>query len=142
MLTQKQIHLLDEVNQGQRGKSDSLLTQMDVVDATACSSAGLLNVLGDGTATITDAGRHYLYNLNRIKDSNTRYAASIKQACAITNQDVINAFDALGGTANQVQALHGYLEKDMASNAAVIAINNALADGVLVINNLGSVRKA
>ncbi|GEM_PF-3356239 len=72
---------------------------------------------------------------------NEQYAASVERVCAITNQDVIAAFNSLGGVANQVQALRGELEKRMASDAAVIAINNALADGVLAMDALGSVRK-
>ena len=61
----------------------------------------------------------------------------------LTNKDVLHAFDKLGGTFNQVEALKDYLEKNFTSHDVANAIDKALADRVLVMSEcLALVQKA
>lgn len=59
-----------------------------------------------------------------------------------TQQDVLDAFDSLGGTFNQPMALAKALEKaGFDPTDVVTAINAALAAGALVMEPSGSIRK-
>lgn len=60
-----------------------------------------------------------------------------------TQQDVLDAFDSLGGKVNQPMAIRKALEKAGFDVGAVAhAIDAALAAGVLVLEPSGSIRKA
>ena len=59
-----------------------------------------------------------------------------------TQQDVIDAFDSLGGKFNQAMALRKALEKLGFDHGAVVsAINAALEAGVLIQDASGGIRK-
>lgn len=60
-----------------------------------------------------------------------------------TQQDVIDAFDSLGGNFNHLMALAKALEKQgFDSSAVAFAINDALLAGALIQEPSGSIRNA
>ncbi len=59
-----------------------------------------------------------------------------------TQEQVLEAFDALGGSSNQPMALAKKLENDgFTASDVVTAINAALGVGVLVQTETGSIRR-
>jgi hypothetical protein len=60
----------------------------------------------------------------------------------ISSQDVLNAFDSLGGAQNHSQALRAKLRQQGFEDGEIIdAINDLAAQGVLSVDSMGQIRR-
>jgi hypothetical protein len=60
----------------------------------------------------------------------------------VTVNNVIDAFNSLGGNVNQVQALRALLEKQFSADDVTTAINEAIGTGQLTMDQrTGAIRK-
>lgn len=65
-LTYQQMRLMEQVATAAREQYTYLIAPIEAEDASACVSAGLLNVFGDGSLKLTEAGHAYIIDINTI----------------------------------------------------------------------------